>query len=220
VIDVSSVDQVPPPAVGSTAWFVLLYGGAQRARMQALFALARELAASFDPGLDHDVAHVRLAWWREEAERTARGEARHPYTRLLQHTALELEGLLSAAQLQLARESLPASAAEPIPPEPFARGVFLAAAQVLHGAPLPGPLRAAVRAWAERMTTGAGLSRGVTGAHAPWQQAPTLAPLAVWVTLARDRGPSPWAVTTAWPLFKDNLRAWRAARAATRGRFQ
>jgi hypothetical protein len=220
----------PPasPAAGSTAWFVLLYAGARKPQVQALFALADELAASFDPALDHQVAHLRLAWWREEAARAGRGEARHPYTRALQRTALALDGLLTAAELELARPRVNASAAQQIPPVPFERGLFLACAQVLHGAPLPGPVLAAMRAWAGQLTAGVDATStpappqpqaSEPSQTPPWPSAPALAPLAVWVTLARRRGPSPGATTTGWQLFVDNLRAWRSARAAVRGRF-
>jgi len=51
---------------------------------QPLFTLLCELEAavseSLRPGLDHQVAHVRLAWWREEFGRLARGEPAHPLT--------------------------------------------------------------------------------------------------------------------------------------------
>jgi hypothetical protein len=205
------------PAAATTAWFMLLYAGVRRPLLQALFALADELAASFDPKLDHQVAHLRLAWWREEAARAGRGEARHPYTRALQRTAVELEGLLTAAELELARPAASAPAAQHIPAAAFERGLFLACAQVLHGAPLPGPMLAAMRAWAERLA--ADVNAAASAPVPSWPRAPVLAPLAVWVALARRRGPSPGATATGWPLFLDNLRAWRAARAAVRGRF-
>jgi hypothetical protein len=210
----------PPPLPGSTGWFVILYAGARKPLLQTLFALAAELAESFAPSLDHQVAHLRLAWWHEEVERATRGEARHPYTRALQHTALELEGLLSAAQLQLASTTL-SEAAQRLPPAPFERGLFVAAAQLLHDSPLPGPLLSAVRRWAEELSAAGepGLRSGISQ-RPPWPQSPALAPLAVWVTLARQRGPAPGAMAgTRWQLLKDNLRAWHAVRRAARGRF-
>jgi phytoene synthase len=54
---------------------------AQRELLEALCALEREIGASLAPGLDHQVAHTRLSWWREECERCAAGEATHPLTR-------------------------------------------------------------------------------------------------------------------------------------------
>jgi phytoene synthase len=57
--------------------------------------------------LAHEVAHVRLAWWREECERTAAGNPVHPLTRALlthlrPHELAELGGLADAAVWDLA----------------------------------------------------------------------------------------------------------------------
>jgi 15-cis-phytoene synthase len=66
------------PAIRSLAW---LYSSApQRRALTALTALEREIGASLRPGLDHQVAHSRLGWWREECARAAQGEPRHPLT--------------------------------------------------------------------------------------------------------------------------------------------
>jgi phytoene synthase len=56
---------------------------AQRRALATLGALEAEIGASLRPGLDHDVAHARLAWWREECVRTVDGQPRHPLTREL-----------------------------------------------------------------------------------------------------------------------------------------
>jgi phytoene synthase len=48
-----------------------------------LCALEREIGGALRPGLDHQVAHARLAWWREECERGTRGRPQHPLTREL-----------------------------------------------------------------------------------------------------------------------------------------
>ena len=56
---------------------------AQRHGLAALTALEREIGASLRRGIDHQVAHTRLAWWREECGRTAGGHATHPLTREL-----------------------------------------------------------------------------------------------------------------------------------------
>ena len=66
--------------------------------------------ASLAPGLDHEVAHARLAWWREELARAARGEAAapahaQPAGRLSWRGAgvlAELRGLADAATWDLA----------------------------------------------------------------------------------------------------------------------
>jgi 15-cis-phytoene synthase len=51
--------------------------------LSALCALEAEIAGSLKPGTDHQVAHARLEWWREECLRTLRGTAAHPLTRAL-----------------------------------------------------------------------------------------------------------------------------------------
>jgi 15-cis-phytoene synthase len=56
---------------------------AQRALLEALCGIEREIGASLGRGLDHQVAHTRLAWWREECGRCADGSAVHPLTRAL-----------------------------------------------------------------------------------------------------------------------------------------
>ena len=84
-----------PPA-RSLAW---LYSRApQRRPLAALFAIEREIGASLRPGLDHQLAHARLGWWREECARSAAGEAVHPLTRELA-AACEPVGRAALAQL-------------------------------------------------------------------------------------------------------------------------
>jgi 15-cis-phytoene synthase len=55
----------------------------QRAVLDPAAGIEAEIAASVRPGLAHEVAHARLAWWREECSRCAQGQARHPLTRAL-----------------------------------------------------------------------------------------------------------------------------------------
>lgn len=55
----------------------------ERVVLDALFGIESEIVASLQGGLDHNVAHIRLQWWREECERTARGAPVHPLTRAL-----------------------------------------------------------------------------------------------------------------------------------------
>ena len=80
-------DSAPTRAL---AW--LYAAGEQRAALGALCALEREIGASLRPGLDHQVAHTRLAWWREECARCVQGQPAHPLTR-------ELGGLFAPAGL-------------------------------------------------------------------------------------------------------------------------
>jgi 15-cis-phytoene synthase len=71
------------PATRALAW---LYAPAsQRPALAALCALEREIGGSLRSGLEHAVAHARLAWWREECARCAQGEPQHPLTRELTH---------------------------------------------------------------------------------------------------------------------------------------
>ena len=54
-----------------------------REPLATLFALEREIGESLRPGLDTQVAHARLAWWREECERSTQARPSHPLTREL-----------------------------------------------------------------------------------------------------------------------------------------
>jgi len=69
----------PPTRV--LAW--LYFPVAQRPMLAALCGIESEIAASLSAGLDHQVAHVRLGWWRDECERCAQGRPAHPLTRAL-----------------------------------------------------------------------------------------------------------------------------------------
>jgi 15-cis-phytoene synthase len=72
------------PDLSPTRSLARLYSSTvQRPALVALSSLEREIGASLRPGLDHQVAHARLAWWREECDRTARGSPGHPLTREL-----------------------------------------------------------------------------------------------------------------------------------------
>jgi 15-cis-phytoene synthase len=55
----------------------------QRAVLDAVTRIEAEIEASVRPGVAHEVAHARLAWWREECARCAQGRAQHPLTRAL-----------------------------------------------------------------------------------------------------------------------------------------
>jgi phytoene synthase len=72
------------PEVAATRRLAGLYAPlAQQPLYAALRALEGAIGASLDPHLDHQVAHTRLAWWREECERCQQGRAQHPLTREL-----------------------------------------------------------------------------------------------------------------------------------------
>lgn len=80
------------PDLGPTRALAWLYSrDTQRTVLGALTAIEAEIAASLAPGLEHAVAHARLAWWREECMRAAAGKGAHPLTQ-------QLQGLFSGAE--------------------------------------------------------------------------------------------------------------------------
>jgi len=97
-----------PSATRALAW--LYAPGTQRPLLAALYALEAEIGASLEPGLDHQVAHLRLEWWRAECAHTAQARPAHPLTRALadafagRDPALlaGLAGLIDAAAWDLA----------------------------------------------------------------------------------------------------------------------
>ena len=63
---------------GSARDFAWLYSPAPlRAVLGPLLDIEREIGAALRPGLDHGVAHMRLAWWHEECGRCAAGHPVH-----------------------------------------------------------------------------------------------------------------------------------------------
>jgi len=92
---------------GSARDFAWLYSPAPlRAVLGPLLDIEREIGAALRGGLDHGVAHVRLAWWREECSRCAAGRPVHPATRALLaaagHRAIDPVGLVEVAEWDLA----------------------------------------------------------------------------------------------------------------------
>ena len=59
----------------------------RRPALEAIAAIDAELAASTRPGIEHTVAHAKLAWWRGEVDRLAAGRPDHPLTRALHGAA-------------------------------------------------------------------------------------------------------------------------------------
>ena len=99
------------PDLGPTRTLAWLYScGTQRPVLAALTGIEAEVAASLAPGLEHEVAHARLAWWREECLRAVTGQGQHPLMRQLQdllsgdmRSALAgVRGLVDAATWDLA----------------------------------------------------------------------------------------------------------------------
>lgn len=83
----------------SSRFLASLYSPAsERPVLEALVGIESEVVASLQGRLDHNVAHIRLEWWREECERLATGSPVHPLTRALAaefpaSTAAVLSGL-------------------------------------------------------------------------------------------------------------------------------
>ena len=106
------------PEANTPRFFAWLYcAPSQQPVLAGLCAIEREIGASLRPGIDHQVAHTRLEWWREECARCAAGNPAHPLTRELRahlerwvseetNAALAgLPGLVEAARWDLARAS-------------------------------------------------------------------------------------------------------------------
>ena len=106
-LDRSHVDRAAPP--GSMRYFALLYTPAeQRDAATALLLIDAEIRESAQSP-NHDVAHTRLQWWRQEIDRLVNANAQHPATRVLSSLSidrrqfLKLHELLAAADMDLAR---------------------------------------------------------------------------------------------------------------------
>lgn len=99
---------------GSPRDFAWLYSPAPlRAVLGPLLEIEREIGAALRPGLDHGVAHLRLAWWREECGRCAAGRAAHPAARALLAAAgrpVDPIGLVATAEWDLAAATFETSA--------------------------------------------------------------------------------------------------------------
>ena len=69
---------------GTPRYFAWLYSGERmRTILAPLFGIESEINAALQPGLEHSVAHARMTWWTEEAQRLRDGHALHPLTRAL-----------------------------------------------------------------------------------------------------------------------------------------
>jgi 15-cis-phytoene synthase len=67
---------VPP---GTTRYWSWLFAAAElRAPLLGIYALGAEWQALLDPTTEASVAHLKLAWWREEMRRLAAGSGVHP----------------------------------------------------------------------------------------------------------------------------------------------
>ena len=106
-LDDSQINRAAPP--GSMRYFALLYTPPEkREAVTALFVIDAEIRESAQSA-SHDVAHTRLAWWRQEIDRLVNDNAQHPATRVLARSTSDrrrfgkLHELLAAADMDLAR---------------------------------------------------------------------------------------------------------------------
>jgi phytoene synthase len=69
---------------GTPRYFAWLYSDARlQALLAPLFGIETEINAALQPALEHSVAHARMSWWAEEAQRLRAGHALHPLSRTL-----------------------------------------------------------------------------------------------------------------------------------------
>jgi 15-cis-phytoene synthase len=89
---------VPPGSVRYWSWFFAAPD--LRAPLLGIFALGAEWQALMDPATETGVAHLKLAWWREEILRLIAGSAVHPIGAYLaslpRAAAVEFTPLLAA----------------------------------------------------------------------------------------------------------------------------
>jgi len=70
-----------------------------------LLALETEIRSVLKPGMEHRVSHVRMEWWRAEADRLSAGTPAHPLTRALKEDVgsdTNISGLIDATIWDLA----------------------------------------------------------------------------------------------------------------------
>jgi phytoene synthase len=104
-LDDSLINRAAPP--GSMRYFSVLYAPAEkRDALLALYVVDAEIRESAQSA-NHDVAHTRLQWWRQEIDRLVNGNPQHPATRVLssgeRRQFSKLHELIAAADMDLAR---------------------------------------------------------------------------------------------------------------------
>jgi len=72
---------------GSSFYYSFLFlPPEQRRAIISLYAFCREVDDVVDETTEHEIARIKLAWWREEIQRVFDGEARHKVGKALQQT--------------------------------------------------------------------------------------------------------------------------------------
>lgn len=107
-------DAYAPKAPDDLHYATLYERSANRRRVQALFRLKELLDAVPLEVSDPGVAGVKLAWWREELDRLASGQPRHPLTSWLHAAEGPDGGGALAAYVGLLLERVQAPAPPPI----------------------------------------------------------------------------------------------------------
>jgi hypothetical protein len=220
-----------PPEPGSRRYYTLLYApSALRQELNILLSLADEIGTAPSANADHSVAHVRLEWWRREAQRFSHGQPQHPWLQglLAQHPgtgALNLGSLVDAAAVDLATQTLRSQHGAAL-----RSALFALLADALCGQPLRPELEQAIGALGasvqqlerdpQHRSARAQLPEQLRAIDASLQ--PPLTPLLVWVALAARPVRHRHALLQHALLQQvaDNLVAWSAARRAARGQFR
>jgi hypothetical protein len=232
---VATAQALPAPAPGSTRYFVLLYcPRARRLALATLLSVADEIGAGLRHQTDHAVAHARLEWWRQEAQRFARGAPEHPWLSGWLRAdpadrALELGSLTDAAAIDLAQAHLGGRSEWQL-----YGALFVLAARLLAGSVLADQHQQGLRELGQYVARREHAAPALATRPAlqlvlqPALQ-PQIVPLLVWSALAerqaqrRERAQS-HGVAAAQPrpleVIAANLSAWKAARQALRGRFR
>ncbi len=211
----------PPGSARHLAW--LFAAAAQRDAIAALLSMESEIMASTRAGLDHGVAHARLAWWQEEAAEIAGGRPRHPLGRQLAQrfaglslSPPDLRGLVEVARLDLACSAFESQLELSEYLSQWTRGMFRNVALLL----CPEP---EARADVERFSSAAGVAvrdvelvaRLASDArlgrvHAVLTPPPALAPAPAPSPAHEPWQAQPWNEAHARPL-RERLHARRAA---------
>ena len=230
----SAAAPAPPPALGSARYFMWLYCPRPKRRaLTTLLALGEQLSAGIERQLDHSLAHGRLQWWRQEAQRFAQGAPEHPWLiawRREGDPELNLAPLIEAAAIDLASQQLAGTTGHRL-----TQALVVAAARVLTLAPLSPGHEQSLRelgGWLGQLESGA-----AQDALAQLHQAPVLiepglqpqlGPVLVWIALAahharrrarRAGAASAQSKHSRFDGLVDNITAWRVARRAARGQF-
>jgi phytoene/squalene synthetase len=133
-----------PKFLSPSRYLAWLYStDAQQPVLAALLEIEAEIASGLRPGIEHHVAHARLQWWSEEAERVAEGRPVHPLTRELvkARAKADISGFADTSVWDLASATFETPKELTAYCERWAAAMFETAATVAHGiAPSEAPV--------------------------------------------------------------------------------